>query len=185
MISLLSKSSGDKYDSGKLRYDLIPAYPIEQLAAVFTFGAKKYDDWNWTKGIVFSRLIGSLFRHLWAFVRGIDNDHESGLPHLAHVMWNAAALLYFTEYRKDLDDRKKNVPDESPQLQSYASCGISTDYILPSKLVLSSTQSDAYYRLWNEVQSGTSHGSSQGTSVWHESQADQSPQSQISDSYNK
>jgi hypothetical protein len=40
---------GTKYDGGKLRYDLIDAYALEQLAAVYTFGAKKYEDDNWRK----------------------------------------------------------------------------------------------------------------------------------------
>lgn len=96
---------GTKYDDGKLRYDLIPAYPMEQLAAVYTFGAHKYADYNWAKGIKYSRLIAALFRHFWAFVRKEDIDPESGLPHLAHCLWNIATLLYFSKYRKDLDDR--------------------------------------------------------------------------------
>ena len=96
---------GVKYDDGKLRYDLIPSYPMEQLAAVYTFGAKKYADWNWSKGIIYSRLIAAVFRHFWAFVRREDIDPESGLPHLAHCLWNITTLLYFSQYRKDLDDR--------------------------------------------------------------------------------
>ena len=96
---------GTKYDDGKLRYDLIPAYPMEQLAAVYTFGAKKYADYNWARGIKYSRLIAALFRHFWAFVRKEDIDPESGLPHLAHCLWNIATLLYFSKYREDLDDR--------------------------------------------------------------------------------
>jgi hypothetical protein len=97
---------GVKYDDGKLRYDLIPAYPMEQLAAVYTFGARKYADWNWIKGIKYSRLIAATFRHFWAFVRGNDIDDESGLPHLAHCLWNVTSLLYFSQYRPDLDDRQ-------------------------------------------------------------------------------
>lgn len=143
-------TGGTKYDSGKLRYDLIPAYPMEQFASVFTFGAKKYDDWNWTKGIAYSRLIASLFRHLWAFVRGIDIDEESGLPHLAHVMWNACALMYFNKYRKDLDDRKKDVPPADAELCSDAGSS-HTIVDMSDKLVLPHTQSDAYYRLRREV----------------------------------
>jgi hypothetical protein len=96
---------GNKNDDGKLRYDLIPAYPMEQLAAVYTFGARKYNDNNWAKGIKYSRIIAALFRHFWAFVRGEDFDPESGLPHLAHCLWNISTLLYFSKYRPDLDDR--------------------------------------------------------------------------------
>jgi hypothetical protein len=102
---LLDKA-GVKYDKDKLRYDLVPAYPMEQLAEVYTFGARKYSEWNWVKGIKYSRLIAALFRHFWAFVRGEDIDPESGLPHLAHALWNITSLLYFSKYRPDLDDRQ-------------------------------------------------------------------------------
>lgn len=105
----MNQEQGTKHDEGKLRYDLIPAYPMEMLAAVFTFGSKKYDDWNWIKGIKYSKLFGSLFRHTWDFIKGEDLDKESGLPNLAHAMCNVCMLLYFYKFRKDLDDRKKEV----------------------------------------------------------------------------
>jgi hypothetical protein len=98
---------GVKYDSGKTRYDLIPAYPLEQLAAVYTMGAKKYADENWRKGISWKRIFSSLNRHLWAFWRGEELDPESGLSHLAHVAWNAFTLLEYTRSRKEFDDRHK------------------------------------------------------------------------------
>jgi hypothetical protein len=109
----MSDKQGIKYDSGKLRYDLIPEYSMQQLAKVYTFGCGKYDDWNWKKGILYSRLIAALFRHVWSFVRGEDIDPESGLPHLSHAAWNCFSLLYFSRYRKDLDDRQKEVPKDT------------------------------------------------------------------------
>lgn len=98
-------AEGLKYDEGKLRYDLIPHYPIEMLAAVLTFGATKYGDWNWSHGIPYLKLIASCSRHFWSFVSCDDVDKESGLPHLAHLMCNVAMLLHFTKYRPDLDNR--------------------------------------------------------------------------------
>lgn len=107
MADISNSTVGVKYDEGKLRYDLIPAYPMEQLAAVFTYGASKYADLNWMKGIPYRKLIGSLFRHIWAFVRGEDLDYESGLPNLSHALCNICMLLYFTKFRPDLDNRVK------------------------------------------------------------------------------
>jgi hypothetical protein len=41
-----NKEEGLKFDEGKLRFDLIPIYPLEELARVYTIGAKKYGDYN-------------------------------------------------------------------------------------------------------------------------------------------
>lgn len=94
-----------KFDSEKLRVDLLPAYSLEEIAKVLTFGAKKYDSWNWTKGFKWSRLIGAALRHLFAFMRGQDKDPESGLSHLAHLGCCVVFLLWHEKYHKDLDDR--------------------------------------------------------------------------------
>jgi hypothetical protein len=96
---------GVKFDSGKNRLDLIPAYPLEQLGLIYTFGANKYADHNWRKGMAWSRIFGAIMRHLWAFWRGEDLDPESGLPHVAHACWGCFTLLEFMQTRKTLDDR--------------------------------------------------------------------------------
>ena len=103
------KAEGRKDDKGKLRFDLIPVEPLEQLANVYTFGATKYADHNWRKGIVFSRIFGAIMRHMWAFWRGEDNDKESGLSHLAHACWGTMTLMEFMRNRKDLDDRYSTI----------------------------------------------------------------------------
>ena len=96
---------GTKYDVGKLRFDLIPVYSLEQLAAIYTFGATKYEDHNWRKGLRWSRVFGALMRHLWAFWRGEEIDSESGLPHLAHAAWGTFTLLEYSRIKRDFDDR--------------------------------------------------------------------------------
>lgn len=100
---------GSKDDQGKRRYDLVPASAERFLAEVMTFGAHKYDDLNWTKGIPFHKLYASARRHLNAFWEGEDMDEESGLPHLAHLMANAAMLLVMSldEKYKEFDDREE------------------------------------------------------------------------------
>jgi hypothetical protein len=96
---------GVKLDSEKLRMDLIPASAIESLAEVLTYGAKKYADRNWEKGIKWGRVYAATLRHLLAWWRGENLDPESGLPHLAHAMCNIAFLLEFSKKRKEFDDR--------------------------------------------------------------------------------
>jgi hypothetical protein len=101
-------TEGIKHDEGKARFDLIPAVPLLKLAEVYTFGAKKYQDHNWRKGLSFGRLFGATMRHMWAFWHGHDLDPESGLPHLAHAAFGVFALLEFSLLRREeLDDRYK------------------------------------------------------------------------------
>ncbi len=99
---------GTKYDGDKLRHELIPVAARNGLARVLTFGALKYDAHNWRKGIVYSRVIAALHRHLAAFEDGEDLDPESGFSHIDHLLCNAAFLATFiSEKRDELDDRYK------------------------------------------------------------------------------
>jgi hypothetical protein len=100
-----AEDKGKKHDLGKTRYDLIPPVALEHLAQVYTFGAKKYGDRNWEAGISWSRIFGAIMRHLWAFWRGEDLDHESKMPHLAHAACGCFMLLTYLSTHKDCDDR--------------------------------------------------------------------------------
>lgn len=96
---------GKRYDLGKPRYDLIPADALEELAKVYTRGAAKYADRNWEKGMSWSRCFGPLVRHTWAYWRGEDLDPETGCHHMAHVAWNAMALVSYALRKIGNDDR--------------------------------------------------------------------------------
>ena len=101
------KEEGTKHDSQKIRLELLPTEALEEVAKVLAFGAKKYDDWNWAKGMAYSRLIGAFFRHSFAWARGIDKDQETTLSHLSHA---ACCILFLITYElKGLgtDDRPK------------------------------------------------------------------------------
>lgn len=84
-----------RFDGDKVRWDLLPFDALEQVAMVATYGAKKYAPKNWELGMSWSRMFGSIMRHLAARMRGEIMDPESGLPHLAHAAWNAMALLSY------------------------------------------------------------------------------------------
>jgi len=86
---------GDHHDKGKVRYDLFPADALHAIAEVLTYGATKYDDDNWARGIANRRVFSSCLRHLWAWWRREDNDPESGLSHLAHAGCNIMFLLAY------------------------------------------------------------------------------------------
>lgn len=72
------------------------------------FGEKKYDAYNWTKGIKYRRVYSALLRHLWAWWRGDTFDKETGLNHLAHAMCCLMFLLHYSwnsEHYAEFDDR--------------------------------------------------------------------------------
>lgn len=96
---------GLRYNEGKSRYDLIPAFAQEQYAKVLTRGAEKYAERNWELGMKWSKVIASLERHLQAIKRGEDFDIETGLLHSAHVMCNAAFLTEYYKIFPQGDDR--------------------------------------------------------------------------------
>jgi hypothetical protein len=84
----MKHKDGLKFDTGKLRYDLIPWDVMDEVAYILTFGAKKYEPRNWEKGMDWGRLSGAVHRHmaLWemAKIHGTDGkDPETGRSHLA------------------------------------------------------------------------------------------------------
>ena len=99
------------FDDQKPRLELLPADALTEWARAMTFGATKYGDHNWRKGLAWTRVLGSMARHMTAFMSGQDNDPESGVNHMAHVMCNAAFLLHYTNHKPDLDDRYKPPPE--------------------------------------------------------------------------
>lgn len=102
----LKGTLGHKADAGKPRMELLSPEALEGLAKVMTFGAAKYGDRNWEKGLTFSRVFGAGMRHMWAWWRGEDIDPESGLSHLDHAAFAMMTLSHFNKRRRsDLDDR--------------------------------------------------------------------------------
>ena len=91
-----SRGAGLKYDGDKLRYSLIPPSALKALAEVLTFGAVKYapNSWQLVENAE-ERYLDALIRHLEAYRSGERLDPESGLPHIAHLLCNAAFLSYF------------------------------------------------------------------------------------------
>ncbi len=87
---------GNKFDSGKLKYSLIPTSSTRALASVLTFGANKYEANNW-KHVpnAKERYLDAAMRHLEAYRSGEILDKESELPHLHHLFTNIAFLIDF------------------------------------------------------------------------------------------
>lgn len=99
-------TEGMKFDDEKTRMDLLCPFAIEELSKVLTFGAKKYDSWNWTRGLKTSRLIAAALRHVFSYARGEDTDPETGLHHIAHAMCCCMFIIGMPYYIPNQDDRR-------------------------------------------------------------------------------
>ena len=84
-----------RFNQGKTRYALVPYTWTTALAEVMTRGAVKYAPDNWKKGMDPKFMVDSLERPLHAFRTGEVFDPESGNHHMAHVAWNALALMTY------------------------------------------------------------------------------------------
>jgi hypothetical protein len=98
-------SEGRKDDAAKVRMELLPPELLEATAIVLTFGAKKYEDRNWEKGMKWGRVFGALMRHLWAWWRGEGTDPETGYSHLWHAACCIAFLISYEARQIGEDDR--------------------------------------------------------------------------------
>jgi len=99
------KKEGLRFNEGKLKWSLVSWKALEPMVRVLMFGAEKYDDHNWKKGLKYTEVCESLQRHLNAFSEGADNDEESKISHVGHIMCNAMFLSYMYLFKKDMDDR--------------------------------------------------------------------------------
>ena len=106
---------GLRFNVGKLKWSLIDFDSLKDMVRVLEMGAEKYDAHNWRKGLKTTEVCESLMRHLFAYIQGEDDDQESKLPHVAHIMCNAMFLSYMSKYKPKFDDRflDKNKLNES------------------------------------------------------------------------
>lgn len=88
---------GAKLDAEKIRMGLVmTGFPraLLQVGRVSTYGARKYSDNGWMSvenGV--ARYTDAMHRHAISEATGEISDPESGLPHAAHLAWNALARL--------------------------------------------------------------------------------------------
>lgn len=84
-----------KADEGKLELTLVPSEAIRAIAHIRMYGNAKYPEGgkdNWTR-VEPQRYRDALYRHWLAYLDdpyGVDD--ESGLPHMWHLITNAAFL---------------------------------------------------------------------------------------------
>jgi hypothetical protein len=94
----MGTEAGVKLDQGKLQLSLIPHEAIIGLGEVFTFGAEKYTPHGWkTVPDAKKRYEDAMLRHYYSHKAGEENDSESGLSHLKHMLTNMVFLIYLEE----------------------------------------------------------------------------------------
>ena len=101
-------SEGRKDDQGKLPYHLLPPEVLEEMARVLQFGAGKYGERNYERGMAWSRPFSALMRHMWAWWSGDGRDPETGYSHLSHALCCIAFLIVYERRNIGTDDRPVN-----------------------------------------------------------------------------
>ena len=145
-------NEGRKDDGGKDRIELVPPELIFAVARVLTFGAQKYADRNWEKGMSWGRVFGALMRHMWAwwggkaptsenFVMG-NLDGETRFSHLWHAGCCLSFLIAYEERKAGTDDRfqkeeKKLEPiKDDKSVSSHTRCHGNPDVMVKTAEIL-------------------------------------------------
>lgn len=78
-----------------------------RIANHYGGGAKKYDPWNWSKGMPHSVFHASLMRHIFNIINDATNE-----DHWSAIFFNASAILHFNMVgRDDMDDVTPRLKD--------------------------------------------------------------------------
>jgi hypothetical protein len=106
-VRTVSSTGGEKGQKSA-RLGSIDPTAIMTMAEVAGFGEVKYSRLNYMRGYPWSLSFDAAQRHLMQFWSGVDNDDESGLPHLAHAAWHCLAMLAFLQKGLGDDDRYRD-----------------------------------------------------------------------------
>jgi hypothetical protein len=106
MTDLPDTNPKSKFGVQKPALGLIPLAALEAAAGAHQLGADKYGAWNWREhSVAASVYINAIMRHIKAWQEVGDNDPESGVSHLGHVMACCGILLDAQANGKLVDDR--------------------------------------------------------------------------------
>ena len=105
VIPKLGKGKKNDRADNKPMMSLVEAEFVNKVAAVMTYGAKKYGKFNYRGGLEYTRVLDAALRHIYAYIEGEDKDPESGLCHIGHAGACLNILAYQMKNKGDLDDR--------------------------------------------------------------------------------
>jgi len=83
-----------RYNDWKPQWSLVHFESLELMVHVLEYGAKKYEEKNWMKPMDKSQILDSLTRHLAKLIDWEENDQESNMKHIWHIMANALFYSY-------------------------------------------------------------------------------------------
>jgi len=87
-----------KQTKGKLKWELLPLDCVEEVVKVYDFysDGKKYKPGSWRNldKEYLQILKGAVQRHLTAWDTVSKVDEESGITHLAHMIWNLLTMIH-------------------------------------------------------------------------------------------
>lgn len=120
---VLPPDEGRKDDTTKPRLDLIPPEAIFALGDILAYGANKYADRNWEKGMSWGRVFAACMRHMWEWWGGVspttksflfgEVDSETKRSHLWHALCCVVFLVVYEERKIGKDDRYKTAMETS------------------------------------------------------------------------
>ena len=91
----------------KPKFSLIPQLALKEVAEVFSYGANKYEKYNFSNGQDATVYTDAALRHIHKYLLNYDVDDESKLYHLAHACSNLMMLLDNDINNTTVDDRNK------------------------------------------------------------------------------
>jgi hypothetical protein len=89
----ITEREKEKYEMYSIN---LPWDALEQVCRVFQYGTVKYqrDNYKIAPGLPLENYIQSMWRHTVSYLKGEENDTDSGLPNLAHLACNAFMYLW-------------------------------------------------------------------------------------------
>lgn len=115
----------DKKDD-KTRWELMPLDCLEDIARVYTEGAKKYGENNWQNlENGYQRYKAALLRHLWEFEKGMNTEEK-----LDKILLNQQVILLYLRQILQDTNRSQFLEDYAANLAAQA-----TEIILGHNIV--------------------------------------------------
>jgi hypothetical protein len=108
-------TKGVKHDSTKPDYSLLPFGAVDEVVKVLTYGAQKYDRFNW-EHVEDIRYQAAALRHISSYMQGEKYDPETGINHLAHAV---CSLLFLVEFDRQSAKKEMYKPEGSCYNVSY------------------------------------------------------------------
>ncbi len=107
-----------KFDEEKPKLSYIPQLALWEVGKTFTYGSKKYEEFNYSLGMEYTRYTDAALRHINQALRGEDVDEESKCYHLSNAVASLMMVLDNQLTGKIIDNRNKVYKDDNTRKSS-------------------------------------------------------------------